>query len=62
MPPDPIHKCEWCSEPLDESGECPNEMCEGNMTEDCEESFGGNDFEDWSEEPHGDDGRNWSGP
>ncbi len=45
MPPDPIHKCEWCSEPLDEAGECPNEMCESNTPE--PEDDGGQWERDW---------------
>jgi hypothetical protein len=33
--PGDVLACEWCSEPLDEAGECPNEMCESNLPEDC---------------------------
>ncbi len=35
----PIQHCEWCSEPLDASGECPNEECEGNLPEDMDDDY-----------------------
>ena len=53
MPPKPIHKCEWCSEPLDADGECPNEDCESNNLPVPEQFWQGhvdNMWTDWSDE------------
>ncbi len=47
---EPIPCCEWCSEPLDAAGECPNEMCEGNLPEPALSEMDDNFWKDWSDE------------